>query len=165
MLLATSACLVLTFGICADAESQLSGRRSQVNRTTTTRSDSKSSLPQHLQQVYNPGNLPLRRLQIRRIERIAEKDQQEAVKKGVSVQQVVDQRMQRARTFAAIARGLSAGLTAASASAAAYNTQSQIPATPARATGSGETRNQWLWRQYNRNYGNDTKYFYLNQMR
>ncbi|MFN5076184.1 MAG: hypothetical protein ACK5MO_11370 [Planctomyces sp.] len=162
-IIATAASIVLTFGIDTDAEAQLFGRRSQPSRPAASRSDNSSSLPQHLQRIYNPNTVRLNRLQERRIERTAEKDQQEAAKKGISVQDVVDRRMQRAQTFAAIARGLSGGLSAASA--AAYSYQATAPATPARSTGSGETRNQWLWKQYNRNYTNESKYYYLNQMR
>lgn len=157
------AALVLTFGTCIDAEAQLFGRRTQPSRSVPSRSSGTTSLPQNLQRIYNPNNLRLNRLQERRIERTAEKDQQEAAKKGISVQEVVDRRMQKAQTFAAIARGLSGGLSAVSAAASSY--QAPAPAVPARTTQSGLTRNQWLWKQYNRNYTNDSKYFYLNQMR
>jgi len=162
-LMIAAAALALTFGTCLDAEAQLFGRRTQPSRTSTSRSGNASSLPQSLQRVYNPNNLPLSRLQVRRIERTAEKDQQEAAKKGISVQAVVDRRTKRAETFAAIASGLGAGLSGASAAAASY--QAQTLAAPTRTTSSGQTRNQWLWQQYNRNYTNDSKYFYLNQMR
>lgn len=164
-LMIAAAALALTFGVCVDAEAQLFGRRTQSSRSATSRSGSNSSLPQSLQRVYNPNNLPLTRLQERWIERTAEKDQKEAAKKGISVQAVMDRRMKRLETFAAIARGLGAGLSGASASAAAWNHQAQMPAASSRTAGAAASRNQALWNQYNRNYGNESRYFFLDRMR